>query len=260
MTISSTRVLAGAATLTLAALALAALAAMGPSYAGPSQPAAGVMTGAPTVGTCSNMTAQQAGAPTDRSTVVPCTQAHTAQVAGVVKLPTRVHWGKASTATLFRVIADRCVPKVDATLGRDARTRDSSAYDFVWFMPTKAQRSQGARWLSCSIIRPKVATLLSLKTSTAPFLPDGKLPDGVARCLTRTVYNTPCAARHLWRATGTFVVSGRYPGQKALNRKAETKCRSRVTAGKSYRWTYRDKITWNVAHDHVVVCYSKTRG
>ena len=44
----------------------------------------------------------------------------------------------------------------------------------------------------------------------------------------------------------------------ALNSKAVGRCRSRVKANKPYRWTYRDKITWNVAHDHTVVCYSKT--
>jgi hypothetical protein len=205
------------------------------------------------------MTADQGAAASDHSTDVPCSQTHTAQVAGVATLPTGLDFGSATRAQLFTVVADKCIPKVDKVLGRNARTRDSSAYDFVWFIPTKAQRSKGARWLSCSIIRPQSAKLVKLPTSTTPFLPDGALPDNVARCLTKAVFNTPCSAPHVWRATGTFVVSGSYPGARALNKKATKQCRPHVKAGKPYRWTYRDKITWNVARDHVVVCYSKTR-
>jgi hypothetical protein len=158
------------------------------------------------------------------------------------------------------VIASTCAPKVGAMLGRDLRTRDSSAYDYVWFIPTKAQRSHGARWMSCSVTLSRAGAPGHLPTTTTPFLPDGALPDAVARCLTRSVRTTPCSTTHLWRATGTFRVAGPYPGTKTLNRKATTKCRSRVQAGKAYRWTYRDKITWNTGHDHLVVCYSRTTG
>ena len=42
--------------------------------------------GAPTVGACSTMTAKQSAAQADRSTVVPCSQGHSAKVAGVVLL------------------------------------------------------------------------------------------------------------------------------------------------------------------------------
>jgi hypothetical protein len=253
MTISTTRALAVAAALTLTTLGTVA-----PSYAG-TQQRAGAMTGAPTIGTCSTMTAAQGAARSDHSTVVDCSQSHTAQVAGVVKLPKGLQWDQASTARLFHVIVSGCLPQVHATLGRNNATRDSSAYDYVWFAPTKAQRAAGARWLSCSVIRPKGTTLADLPTSTVPFLPDGALPDTVARCLNRNGYDTPCSAGHLWRATGTFSVSGTYPGPKVLTRKAIAKCASRVRAGKPYAWTYRDKTTWNVGGDHVVVCYSKTR-
>jgi Septum formation len=251
MRISTTRVVAVAAAFTVTALGVT-----GPSYAGPQR--AGGMTGAPTVGACSTMTPQQGDAMSDHSTVVDCSQGHTAQVAGVVKLPKQLDWNQASTNDLFRVVADRCLPEVAAALGRDAKTRDTSAYHYLYFAPTKAQRNQGARWLSCSIIRPKDSELAKLPTSSTPFLPGGRLPDSLARCLSKAVRNTPCSAAHAWRATGTFWVAGTYPGQKALNKKALGKCRSRVKSDKPYRWTYRDKITWNVAHDHVVVCYSKT--
>jgi hypothetical protein len=242
-----------------AALALTAVGALAPAHAG-QQRAGDPMAGAPTVGTCSTMTPKQAAAPSDHSTAVPCPKAHTAEVAGVVTVPDSLDWKTATVTDLFRVIAAKCRPKVDAMLGRDPSTRDSSAYHYVWFTPTKAQKSQGARWMSCSVVMYAGASLASLPTSTTPFLPHGALPDKVARCLTRSVRNTPCSATHLWRATGTFTVSGAYPGTRVLNKRATAKCRSRVQAGKAYRWTYQDKISWNVARDHVVVCYSRTRG
>lgn len=258
MTHSTAGTRAATAAVSLAALLPIALGVAAPSYAG-GEALTGPSTGAPVVGTCSTLTAKQAGARSDHSTVVDCSQPHTAEVAGVVRLPKDLQWSRATKGDLFRVVVDRCLPKVQSTLGRDDPTRDSSAYDYVWFEPTQAQRDQGARWLSCSIDRPKGTVLVDLPTSTVPFLPSGTLPDKIARCQNKQGYNTPCAAAHLWRATGTFTVSGRYPGTKALNAKAIAKCRSRVKAGKPYAWTYRDKVTWNVGHDHVVVCYSKTR-
>jgi hypothetical protein len=242
---------------TAAALALTAAATVAPASAGT---ATDPMVGAPTVGACSRMTAAQADARTDRSAVVDCTQAHTAQVAGVVRVPSTLQWDTAGDHALYRVVARRCLPTVEALLGRSTRARDSSAYDLLWFAPTKAQIARGARWLSCSVELRQAASLARLPTSSSPFLPAGALPDKVARCLTTSALTTRCSARHHWRATGSFVISGSYPGRKKVDGAADEKCRSRVTAGAPYRWTYQDKITWNLGGDHVVVCYSQDKG
>jgi len=252
MTISRTaRAVAAAAALTLTALAMTS-----PAHAS-AQRATDPFVGAPTVGACSTMTPKQAAAQSDHSAAGDCTQAHTAVVAGVVKLPARLKWSTATVNTLFAVVAEKCAPKVDAVLGRDTATRDTSAYEYFWFMPTKNQRANGARWLSCSVVLVRGAAFANLPTSTTPFLPAGALPDNVARCLTKGAILTTCKSRHVWRATGTFAVAGKYPGAKVLNKKATRKCQSRVTSP-AYRWTYRDKTTWNLHHDHVVVCYTKT--
>ena len=250
------RTLAATAALALTAGALAALATTGPAFAGPT---ADPMTGAPTVGSCSTMTETQAGARADHSTIVDCSRPHTAQVAGVVTLPGHLQWDQAGNRALYQVVASRCLPKLQAVLGRNTRTRDSSAYDLLWFAPTKGQIARGARWLSCSVELRHATSLGRLPTSTAPFLPGGSLPDRVARCLTKSALTTSCSQPHRWRASGAFTVAGAYPGQHKLNSKADRKCRSRVTADKPYRWTYQDKVTWNAGGDHVVVCYSPSR-
>ena len=245
-----TIVAAAAAALTLGALPAQAL---GPSADGPTY-------GAPAVGTCSVMTLKQSGKETDRSTAVPCTETHTAKVAGVVQLPDSVTYSDGFN-TLYRVVANRCLPKLNAMLGRTNPVRDSSAYILVWFEPTKTQRQHGARWLSCSVVLAHATKLAPLPTDNVPLLPDGPLGNGIARCLRTidgTLHYTQCRARHGWRATGTFTVSGKYPGAKVLNRKATRKCVSRIHS-RTYRWLYRDKITWNVGNDHVVVCYTKTK-
>ncbi len=241
---------------TAAALALTALAMAAPATAGL---ATDPLVGAPNVGTCSTMTATQADAPVDRSAVVSCSKPHTAQVAGVVRLPRDLEWDAAGEKALYRVVARRCLPTVDALLGRSTRARDSSAYDLLWFRPTKAQITQGARWLSCSVELRQATSLAKLPTSTSPFLPAGALPDKVARCLTKAALTTRCATRHEWRATGSFVLSGSYPGHGKVDEQAGQKCHSRVTPGAPYRWTYQDKITWNLGGDHVVVCYSRNK-
>jgi len=161
---------AAAAALTLCALPAQALTTDpdGPSY------------GAPTVGTCSVMTLKQSGLETDRSTIVPCSQKHTAKVAGVVKLPDKVAYSD-SFKTLYRVVANRCLPKVNDMLGRTNAVRDSSAYIPIWFEPTKNQRQHGARWVSCSIILAKATKLAPMPTDATPLLPSGKLGKVAAR-------------------------------------------------------------------------------
>jgi len=218
--------------------------------------------GAPPVGACSTMTAAQATARVDHSTTVPCSQAHTARVAGVVRLPKSLSYSSTVTK-LYRVVAEHCRPEANAVLGRSDRARDSTAYDLVWFLPSKAERRHGARWLSCSVVLRQASTLAQLPTNRTPMLPDGRLGDGIRRCLladTSHIITTRCSAKHGWRATGSFTVARtHYPGAKALNRKARKKCAGRVAPHQAYRWTYSTKIDWQVSGDHAVICYSHTR-
>jgi hypothetical protein len=248
-------------TLAAVAAATALTVATAPAQAGPQLATDGPDYGAPTVGACSTMTARQSDHEFDHSTVVPCSKAHTAKVAGVVRLPKTVDY-TSSPEKVYRVMVGRCRPKVDALLGRTDAVRDSSAYELVWFIPTKSQQQHGARWLSCSVVLRQGTRLAPLPTNRTPMLPSGRLGKGIQRCLladTSHVVTTRCSSRHGWHATGVFVIaSKRFPGQKAVNRRATSKCVSRVQSGRPYRWTYWTKINWQVAGDHAVICYSKT--
>ena len=213
-------------TRTLVALAATATLTMtSPANAGQRGVAADPLVGAPTVGTCSTMTAAQTSAKTDASTVVPCTDPHTARVAGVVQLPASMDWGSASAMDLYKVIAKRCTPKVWTLMGRTPALRDMTAYSSYWFEPTKALKSQGARWLSCSIALAHGNTLADLPTDRTPMLPSGRLHDGIARCLTKSFHLTTCTAKHAWRASGFFTLHvANRPARKSLDKTAVRRC------------------------------------
>jgi hypothetical protein len=216
--------------------------------------------GAPTVGSCSTMTPTQADARVDRSTVVACSETHTAKVAGVVQLPDGLAY--ADTGKLYRAMVDTCKPTWNKLLGRTHAVRDSSAYQLVWFVPTKSQRRHGARWLSCSVVLRRGTALARLRADQAPLLPSGKLGDRIHRCLLATTseaITTPCRAEHGWRATGSFVIaSTTFPGTTSVNRTARSRCAGRTDRSKPYRWTFWTKVNWQVGGDHAVICYSKT--
>jgi hypothetical protein len=219
------------------------------------------MTGAPALGTCSTMTADQADAPTDDSTPVPCRQPHTAYVAAVVRLPASLDWDTVSTKDLRRVVAERCSDDVLKVLGPATwAAADRTAYDTVFFQPTDADIAAGARWLSCSIVLRHGSRLADLPWKKAPFVRGKPTPDSVARCLTKAALRTTCSAAHAWRATGTFTVKSRTrPSARSLSRTAARRCLPLVDRHQKYfRFTYPDPITWAGAGDHVVVCYSQT--
>lgn len=248
--------LSGTRRTTAVALATVGLAVLPSAHATAGAGNAGYQ--APKIGTCSTMTETQYAARSDRSQQVPCSQAHQARVVGVVQLPDQLQWDTVSDRRVFKVAVTKCLIHVTDAIGRSARQRDVSAYGYGYFIPTKPQRSHGARWISCSLVLRRGPGLADLPTDATPALPKGALPDGLARCLNRAGFTTTCAAGHHYRATGTFVVStDSYPGRKALDRKANAKCASRVPT-KHYAWTHKDRTTWQVAGDHVVVCYSVT--
>lgn len=223
--------------------------------------AAGARTDAPAVGTCSTMTADQADAPTDDSTVVPCGQPHTAYVAAVVTLPAALDWDTASTKDLRRVVADKCSDDVLKLLGPATWSgADRTAYDTVFFQPTGGDITAGARWLSCSVVLRQGSKLAHLPWKKAPFVRGKTPPDQIARCLTKATLRTTCSAAHAWRASGTFTVKGATrPSAKTLDQTAARRCLPLVDRHKKYfRFTYPDPITWAGARDHVVVCYSQT--
>ncbi len=210
----------------------------------------------PVVGECRDYDYATLMTPTDSSPAVDCAGPHTAKVLATPMLPKGVTWANGTDAQFFLTMLKTCVPAMRATLGgANDQTRYLSAYTFGWFFPTKAERNNGARWLRCDAVIMKPTSLADLPTDTVPFLPAPPYPDEVARCLNAKFKGTSCAAKHAWRATGSFRMPGKqYPSKAKITRVLNNRCPS-LTTTRAWAYSIRDKFFWK-AGDHSVACYS----
>jgi hypothetical protein len=222
--------------------------------------AAAAAPATPTVGECRQLTPQQIQAPTDTTAAIPCSQRHDVRVIAVPTLPSGVQWSDLATARrIYSMAVSLCYSPYRKALGQVDRVRDRTAYTFLYFEPTKRQRAVGARWLRCDLALRHGTGWAALPTDQQPALSDATPSDGVARCLvTSTFLTTTCQARHQYRSTGTFTLTGRFPGRRALLHAGRSRCPSRVSTDTDFRFTWTPAPVWNLAHDHVVVCYSHT--
>jgi hypothetical protein len=241
----------------LTLLAAAALVA-GALTASVTEPASATASGRPSVGECHDLTVAQVNAPSDSRPPVDCAQSHTTRTIRVAQLPSGTSWNDGADQ-ISRTVERTCLPARDEALGRTDKVRDRSAYTFVWFVPTRAEREAGARWFRCDLALNGGSRMLPLPTDETPALGGLPLPDSVARCLhPDTLITTTCARTHTWRSTGSFTLRlADHPSEKRVRTAALKRCPALVTTGR-YRWTYRGEVGWKLG-DHVVVCYSKTR-
>jgi hypothetical protein len=241
-----------AVVLMLLAPLAAVVATAGPAHAGPAfqQPA---------VGECRALTLEELNRWSNNEAPIDCSEPHTSRVIATGRLPRGETWD-ASLRRLQRIATSICDPAWKEALGSTYRSRAMTAYSWGWFIPTKAQRERGARWMRCDLILyGGTTTLARLPNDDEPALGAEPHPNGIAACLTgRTFFSTICARRHAWRATGTFVIDqDAYPTDRQFRRAALRRCPSRVNTD-SFAWDFRSEDRWRLG-DHVVICFSRTR-
>ena len=215
----------------------------------------------PAVGECRQLTSAQAAAHTDATTPIACRKTHDDRVIGVPDLPSGVLWTDLSDTQIIKQGIKLCTPYFRKAFGRQDTVRDRSAYDFVFFQPTADQITAGATWIRCDLVLRRARALAALPTDHQPALSGLPLGNKVARCLKGTSHlPTTCSSAHSYRATGSFTVSSRsFPGRRALVRAGRATCPSRVDS-RSYLFSWKPKLIWNLTHDSTVVCYTKTSG
>jgi hypothetical protein len=240
------------ALLAVVVLLLAPLAAVvvtaGPAQAGPAFQQ-------PTVGECRALNWDEYMAKANNEAPIDCSQPHTSRVIDVVRLPRGVTWG-ASIQKLTNIATRLCHPSQTQALGGSYSSRAMTAYSGAWFMPTRAQRDRGARWIRCDLVLLAGTRLATLPTDNEPALSAQPHPARIAACAkARTFARTICSATHAWRATGTFTIRQEaYPTDREFRRAAIRRCPSRTSTDRFF-WQYRAKVLWRLG-DHVVVCYS----
>nr|WP_264674586.1 septum formation family protein [Nocardioides lijunqiniae] len=207
------------------------------------------------VGSCHALTFKQYVAESAPATAVPCTEAHTSRTIASFTLSGKVDWKDG--AALWAKAAKRCHPAFRSALGGNAKTRNMSSYIISFFIPTAAERRQGATWLRCDIALPGGKQLQPLPTDGGRLLPV-PLDDSVTYCLSPKNFRTVCAKPHTYRAGGVVRLSGkRYPGEKRIARIAVRKCPGATGVKKTYFY-HTQRHSWRYA-DKVIICMIKTR-
>jgi len=239
------RMLGGIVALAVTSTLLAGLgaetASAGPGYQKPDQ------------GDCRNLSYAQFRARSNSTQPVNCAATHTTQTVYVGKLPKRLSW-KSSRLRINDAIDSRCQRAWNDAVGRSAKLRARSAFALATFEPTKAQKSQGARWFRCDAGLLRSTSLSPLTTTASPLLKK-PVPLTQARCLTTSERVTTCDAAHQFKATHAFKLKAqRYPGKAKVKRLAKKGCRARVSTT-SFRFEWPNRGEW-ADGNRFVVCFS----
>ena len=183
----------GAAVLLATAIPLTTLAA-------PSPARAGVDTDPPAVGSCHDLTYQEAYRASDPDPAVGCAGRHTTVTVASIELAEAPDdWEDPRTYpdSVWRT----CNEQFEIALGDNKKLIRRSAHSYFWFSPTRVQREEGALWVRCDIALLGGDRLLPLPQQLR--LGGLPLPDGRAKCRqgkSADYAYTACSRPHQFRA------------------------------------------------------------
>ncbi|HWJ83018.1 MAG TPA: septum formation family protein [Nocardioides sp.] len=204
--------------------------------------ARGVDITPPAIGTCHDLTYDEAWKPSDTDPAVDCSTSHTTVTVKVVTFAKTPDWSDGDA--LYRRYDAACHRGILDLFAGKAKALQASAYGLWIFFPTKAQRDAGAKWIRCDAALTAGETLAPLPTDGAPTLDALPLDDGVARCRrskSSDYFATACSKAHSYRATEILKYpSATYPGLRRMKAWANRKCYARL--GRSfgyYEWPTR---------------------
>lgn len=221
---------------------------------------AGVETTPPAVGSCHALTLEEALAASDPDPAVRCTERHTSVTTRIVRFRNAPNWG--NTDRLLARIETPCSQSQLALFGGHAKPLQMSAYFGLFFIPTKAQRDAGAKWVRCDTALISGRSLRALPTDGDPELGRLPLPDRLARCRVGKAGGyavTTCDRKHAFRATHAVKYPSRtYPGTRRMSRWTLRKCRAKL-GGAAFYYEPAERAEWR-AGMRFSVCLRKTRG
>ncbi|MFL6174140.1 MAG: septum formation family protein [Marmoricola sp.] len=232
----------------LAVVALVALAGL----VAPASAVSPRAAAAPVTGRCYNLSFTQIYPMSSSVASVPCSDKHTTKTYYVKNVPTNVDYKNITAAAMAKVGFGTCEPKFETTLGSTPENRHLTAYDFIFFAPTAAQRAAGARWVRCDLILAGGKSLRALTTDTVPVI-QGEITDATKRCLVTTDHlYTTCAGVHSYRSSAAYTLPGTlYRTNAQFVAKGEQLCPT------AEYFTWPGKLGWDIG-DHVLVCYDRT--
>lgn len=213
---------------------------------------AGVVTPAPTVGSCYGMSWGEFAGNTNSNPVVSCSERHQALTIAVPTLPSTVE--RTDKAAIGRRVYTTCNPAAAAAVG-GWKNYVRSWYTIGFFVPTQAQWDQGARWVRCDLVLLKPGRALQ----DLPAQPRAGLIDRATWCRAgkSTGYaDVVCSKRHQYRATTTVRMSS-WHGTKAAKAFAARACYKRFPHGDFFTSYPHTRLEFNIGN-RFAVCVSRT--
>jgi hypothetical protein len=211
----------------------------------------------PVAGQCHQITMSQLGQGSDTSEVVPCTDKHNMEALAVVD--TGQDLTTLSDTQKAKLGLESCSkPWIDA-LGGKWQRQMLTAYSMVWFYPSDDDESAGAEWVQCDVILLAGTKIAELSKGHVGHLPS-KVPNKIRQCVSHAggnYYLTACVNKHLYRATGTFQMTGSHaPASKRANHLANTHC-PQITKTAKWAFFYNPQA-WDYGN-HYMVCSAKSK-
>ncbi|HUQ00791.1 MAG TPA: septum formation family protein [Aeromicrobium sp.] len=204
----------------------------------------------PKVGECHDLSLKAIAAASDTKKPVPCTAKHTTQTVAVVTAPPEA--GKGSQDARGFAVGAACGDGFKKVVGGDSKTRAKSLYSLAWFMPTKAQRARGAKWMRCDVTLSDERHAYPL-SGKVPLLDDGakkgEIRCGRLRPGSGTWEFVPCTTRHQFKPDKLIEAEPGTTWKQA--RKAATK--ACLAEGGLATWSLPEQ--WGIG-DRWYVCWS----
>ncbi|GAA3827255.1 hypothetical protein [Nocardioides panacisoli] len=247
-----------ATALVAAALSVALIAPVS-STASADAPRRGVDTAPPAEGSCHDLTYAEGLNAADPDPAVDCTEAHTSVTLAVVKFAKAPDWS--DVGALYRRSQEKCVRGEILVFGAEPKALQSSAYSEWLFVPSKAQRDAGAKWVRCDIALAEGKTLQPLPTDGPPQLGPLPLDDSLARCRAGKPLGflvVACSGPHTQGAAPLIKrPGGTYPGTKRMHAWTYQRCHAKL--GRSlgvYEWPTKPMWRHGLRFS---TCFRKTR-
>lgn len=224
-----------------------------------STPAAAVDTSPPPVGSCHDLTIEEAWAQTEPDPAVDCSTRHTTVTIKIIRFKKAPDWS--NLKKINRKTIKKCGRALHAFFDGRRKKVALSSYSIYWFTPTSMQRKAGAKWVRCDLALIRPNSVPTLPTDGDPAL--GRLPlsDDIAKCRKgkrKNFYPTTCNTGHQLRATRAVRYrSDTYPGDAKIERFAKRKCQRKLGRKLGFV-TWLNRPMWKGGHRHIV-CYEKTR-
>jgi hypothetical protein len=196
----------------------------------------------PALGTCRTLEPKDVAKPSNASSIVPCTQDHTAETFAIGSFPARFADAPYDAGTLGRYVYQVCDKAYRRFLGGDESLARRSLLSWAWFRPSEAAWGGKARWYRCDVVGgPDDAASYRPLPKTAKGFLSAKPPEDWMMCAQGKEVSgsrkVPCTDPHDWRAVTTIKLGepkDPYPGDRLAQIRSQQFCSASVGAWLNY--------------------------